>query len=76
MVSCVHDPKVPGLIILGPSNNSDKDAAAARANHPIPPACGIYYFEVEILGKEQKASVIFCVFIPSSSLTSFLVISL
>ncbi|KAA1468420.1 SPRY-domain-containing protein [Dentipellis sp. KUC8613] len=29
----------------------------ARTNHPIPPACGIYYYEVEILSKGQKAHV-------------------
>jgi len=32
----------------------DKEAAAARANHSIPPACGIYYYEVEIVNKGQK----------------------
>ncbi|KDR85244.1 hypothetical protein GALMADRAFT_233989 [Galerina marginata CBS 339.88] len=45
------------LSYQGPSSNADKDAAAARANHPIPLACGIYYFEVEMLGKEQKAHI-------------------
>lgn len=35
----------------------DKDAAAARTIHPIPPACGIYYYEVEILGKEHKSHI-------------------
>ncbi|KAJ7602220.1 hypothetical protein B0H17DRAFT_1155039, partial [Mycena rosella] len=32
----------------------DKDAAAARTTHPIPPACGIYYYEVHILSKGNK----------------------
>lgn len=31
-----------------------KEAAAARANHPIPPECIIYYFEVTILNKGRK----------------------
>ena len=31
------------------------NAALARTNHPIPPACGIYYYEIELLGKSQKA---------------------
>ena len=38
----------------GVSCNGDKDAAAARANHSIPSACGIYYYEVEIVNKGQK----------------------
>uniref|UniRef100_A0A8B9FEP9 Ran-binding protein 10 n=1 Tax=Amazona collaria TaxID=241587 RepID=A0A8B9FEP9_9PSIT len=28
-----------------------KDAASVRATHPIPTACGIYYFEVKIVSK-------------------------
>uniref|UniRef100_A0A8C5C6T9 RAN binding protein 10 n=1 Tax=Gadus morhua TaxID=8049 RepID=A0A8C5C6T9_GADMO len=28
-----------------------KDAASVRATHPIPAACGIYYFEVKIISK-------------------------
>ena len=28
-----------------------KDAASVRATHPIPAACGIYYFEVRIVSK-------------------------
>lgn len=28
-----------------------KDAASVRATHPIPPACGLYYFEVKIVSK-------------------------
>ncbi len=47
---------ITGLnVTVGSSANSEKDAAAARTLHPIPPACGIYYYEVEIMGKEQKA---------------------
>ena len=41
--------RTPGTSCIG-----DKDAAAARANHSIPPACGIYYYEVEIVNKGQK----------------------
>ncbi|KJA29365.1 hypothetical protein HYPSUDRAFT_50788 [Hypholoma sublateritium FD-334 SS-4] len=43
------------LSYQGPSTNSEKDAAAARTLHHIPPACGIYYYEVEITAKDQKA---------------------
>jgi len=28
-----------------------KDAASIRTNYPIPPSCGIYYFEVKIISK-------------------------
>ncbi|XP_065207671.1 ran-binding protein 9 isoform X2 [Planococcus citri] len=28
-----------------------KDAASVRATYPIPPACGLYYFEVKIVSK-------------------------
>lgn len=42
------------LTFVGPSCVGDKDSAAARANNAIPPACGIYYYEVEILNKGGK----------------------
>ncbi|KAJ7922941.1 concanavalin A-like lectin/glucanase domain-containing protein, partial [Mycena leptocephala] len=41
----------------GASCNGDKDAAAARTTHPIPPACGIYYYEVEIVSKGNKGHI-------------------
>ena len=30
---------------------SDKDAAAVRTNHPIPPSVGHFYFEITIKNK-------------------------
>ncbi|KAK7204415.1 ran-binding protein [Myxozyma melibiosi] len=43
------------------SKPTDKDAASMRANHPIPPQCGLYYFEVEIVcGKEGSIGIGFC----------------
>ncbi|KAF8640946.1 hypothetical protein AX17_000593 [Amanita inopinata Kibby_2008] len=45
------------LTYNGSTCNGDKDAAAARTGHPIPPACGIYYYEVEILSKGQKGHI-------------------
>ncbi|OQR73126.1 ran-binding protein 9-like [Tropilaelaps mercedesae] len=33
------------------SGKNHKDAASVRATHPIPTACGIYYFEVKIVSK-------------------------
>jgi len=41
----------------GPSSSGDKEAAAARTDYPIPPACGIFYYEVKILSKGQKGYV-------------------
>ena len=28
-----------------------KDAASVRATHPIPAACGLYYFEIKVISK-------------------------
>lgn len=33
------------------NGKSNKDAASVRANHPIPTACGLFYFEVKIVSK-------------------------
>ncbi|GAA5941566.1 uncharacterized protein JCM15063_001623 [Sporobolomyces koalae] len=35
----------------GSAKYGDRDAAAVRANRPVPPETGVYYFEVEILNK-------------------------
>ncbi|EJD04459.1 SPRY-domain-containing protein [Fomitiporia mediterranea MF3/22] len=45
------------LSFHGPTQQGEKEAAAARANHPIPPACGIYYYEVTILDKGYKGHI-------------------
>ncbi|KAJ4499343.1 hypothetical protein C8R41DRAFT_915548 [Lentinula lateritia] len=45
------------LSFQGASGNGDRDAAAARSMQPIPPACGVYYYEVEIHSKGQKAHI-------------------
>lgn len=47
------------LTFTGPSCMGDRESSAARANHPIPPACGIYYYEVEIVHKCPKGWVYF-----------------
>lgn len=57
MVTSLHDLTVTFFscyILKGLSCSGDRDAAAARTIHPIPPACGIYYYEVDILCKGQK----------------------
>lgn len=38
-------------LILTGSGKSHNDAASVRTNHPIPAACGLYYFEVKIISK-------------------------
>ncbi|KAK3822831.1 MAG: concanavalin A-like lectin/glucanase domain-containing protein [Benniella sp.] len=35
----------------------DQDASAIRANRPIPPQCGIYYFEVYIKSKGEQGYI-------------------
>ncbi|GBE78657.1 SPRY-domain-containing protein [Sparassis crispa] len=45
------------LTFSGPSCVGDRESAAARANYAIPPACGIYYYEVEILNKGNKGHI-------------------
>ena len=47
------------LTFTGPSCMGERESSAARTNHPIPPACGIYYYEVEILHKCPKGCVTF-----------------
>ncbi|TEB39130.1 SPRY-domain-containing protein [Coprinellus micaceus] len=37
--------------------NGDKEGASARTDVPIPPACGIYYYEVEIRGKDSRSHI-------------------
>ncbi|KAK7468487.1 hypothetical protein VKT23_002993 [Stygiomarasmius scandens] len=39
------------------STTTDSNAAAARTVQPIPPACGIYYYEVKVQSKGQKAYI-------------------
>ena len=39
---------------VGLSKLHDHEAAAARADHPMPPQCGIYYFEVTIISKGKE----------------------
>lgn len=41
----------------GPVNKHDHDAAAARTDHPMPPQCGIYYFEITIQSKPREGYV-------------------
>lgn len=40
---------------IGPRNHHERDqeACAVRANHYMPPQCGIYYYEVEILSSKK-----------------------
>lgn len=33
------------------SGKNDIDAAAIRANYPMPPQCGLFYFEVDVISK-------------------------
>lgn len=42
----------------GPLRTHDHEAAAARTDHPMPPQCGIYYYEVEIISKGKEGFVL------------------
>ncbi|CAI2163034.1 10098_t:CDS:2 [Funneliformis geosporum] len=44
-----------GLLYSGPGNESD--AAASRANNPIPSDIGIYYYEIEIIDEGEKKNI-------------------
>lgn len=37
-------------VITG-SGKNHKDAASVRTAHPIPAACGVYYFEIKVISK-------------------------
>lgn len=39
---------------VGIAKLPDLEAASARADHPMPPQCGIYYFEVTIVSKGKE----------------------
>lgn len=39
---------------VGATKLSDHEGAAARADYPMPPQCGIYYFEVTIISKGKE----------------------
>jgi hypothetical protein len=38
----------------GPSKGADSDAATVRADHPIPPSTGIYYYETTIISRGSQ----------------------
>ena len=46
----------------GQANEDDSEIGCVRATHPVPPAAGIYYFEVKIIsqGEEGWISVGLC----------------
>ncbi|KAL3469451.1 hypothetical protein BJX99DRAFT_252011 [Aspergillus californicus] len=41
----------------GPANKQDQEAAAVRADHPMPPQCGIYYYEITIHSKPKEGMI-------------------
>ncbi|KAF0515752.1 SPRY-domain-containing protein [Gigaspora margarita] len=46
----------------GGLGESIEDVGAIRANHPIPPHCKLFYFEVDIIneGKNKAIAIGFC----------------
>ncbi|KAF4448743.1 hypothetical protein F53441_7891 [Fusarium austroafricanum] len=49
-----------GVKYVGPKNQHDRDheACAVRADHYMPPQCGIYYFEVQIMAAKRDDATI------------------
>lgn len=41
----------------GLGKGGDIDSATVKGNHPIPPACGIYYYEVKIANKGRDGYI-------------------
>ncbi|EFN58155.1 hypothetical protein CHLNCDRAFT_34313, partial [Chlorella variabilis] len=41
---------------VGPGSD-DRDAAAVRANHPVPPDCPLFYFEVEVTSRGRDGFI-------------------
>jgi len=44
-----------------PRFRNDSDAGSVRADHPIPKACGIYYFEVTIISAGAEGHELYIV---------------
>ena len=38
-------------VVPAGSGKNHKDAASVRTAHPIPAACGVYYFEIKVVSK-------------------------
>lgn len=53
-------PNMLGLKFSGPKNHHERDheASAIRADHFMPPQCGIYYYEVHIISGKQDDTTI------------------
>lgn len=58
--------KYPGLDIMGDGQDlrysgsptkAEIEAASVRTDHPMPPGCGLYYFEVEIKQKSKDTAI-------------------
>lgn len=41
----------------GPAHKHDHEAAALRADNPMPPQCGMYYYEIRIESKPKEGYV-------------------
>lgn len=38
----------------GPAKMSEQEAAAVRADSPMPPQCGLFYFEITVIAKGKE----------------------
>lgn len=61
--------------LTGPKSMNDRDleACSIRSDNPMPPQCGIYYFEVTILSRKREEYVFYLDYVYGDFLTSPLV---
>src|ERR1044072_298455 len=70
---------IAGIMFFHPDKNEDyneskevsETTAAIRANHPISPQCGLFYFEINIIDKRKNGYVVQFISHRRSQLYSF-----
>ena len=45
------------ILALAGKGTEDKDAVSVRTDHPVPPNCGLFYFEVTVVSKGRKGYI-------------------
>jgi len=55
---CTHlDISPNGLKVSYKTSKTDNEAGLVRANNPIPPSCGIFYFEITVISKGRDGYI-------------------
>ena len=50
-ITYIYNYLFPLLTLIVGTGKSDHDAGTVRANYPITPSCGIFYYEIRVLDK-------------------------